>query len=56
VRGQALATVARRLPHSVAIEVSDRGTGMTDAVLANALLPFYSTKRGGLTVAMILPS
>ena len=27
------------------IEVLDRGTGMNEAVLANALLPFYSTKR-----------
>src|SRR6185436_797181 len=36
----------RRLPGTVAIEVSDRGPGMTAAVLSNALLPFYSTKRG----------
>ena len=37
----------RRLPSAVAIEVSDRGGGMTETVLSNALLPFYSTKRGG---------
>ena len=27
--------------------VLDRGNGMNEAVLANALLPFYSTKRNG---------
>ncbi len=37
----------RRLPSAVSIEVSDRGEGMTEVVLSNALLPFYSTKRGG---------
>jgi len=44
----------RRLPGSVAIEVSDRGTGMTEAVLSNALLPFYSTKRGGTGLGLAL--
>ncbi len=29
------------------IEVQDRGPGMSEAVLAQALLPFYSTKRSG---------
>jgi two-component system, NtrC family, nitrogen regulation sensor histidine kinase NtrY len=29
------------------IDVRDRGSGMNDAVLANAFLPFYSTKRIG---------
>ena len=29
------------------IDVRDRGSGMNDAVLANAFLPFYSTKRNG---------
>ncbi|MFT7775597.1 sensor histidine kinase [Roseateles sp.] len=29
----------------IAIEVLDRGPGMSEAVLAQALLPFYSTKR-----------
>jgi signal transduction histidine kinase len=44
----------RRLASSVAIEVSDRGTGMTEAVLSNALLPFYSTKRGGTGLGLAL--
>ena len=33
--------------NSHTIEVRDRGTGMSDAVLANAFLPFFSTKRSG---------
>ncbi len=31
--------------HELRIEVLDRGPGMSEAVLAQALLPFYSTKR-----------
>ncbi len=44
----------RRLASAVAIEVSDRGSGMDDAVLPNALLPFYSTKRGGTGLGLAL--
>ncbi len=44
----------RRLPNAVTIEVSDRGAGMTEAVLSNALLPFYSTKRGGTGLGLAL--
>jgi signal transduction histidine kinase len=44
----------RKLPSSIAIEVSDRGSGMTEAVLSNALLPFYSTKRGGTGLGLAL--
>jgi nitrogen fixation/metabolism regulation signal transduction histidine kinase len=36
------------------IEVLDRGTGMSDTVLANALLPFYSTKRAGTGLGLAL--
>lgn len=36
------------------IEVRDRGTGMSPAVLSQALLPFYSTKRGGTGVGLAL--
>jgi nitrogen fixation/metabolism regulation signal transduction histidine kinase len=36
------------------IEISDRGAGMTETVLANALLPFYSTKRGGTGLGLAL--
>lgn len=36
------------------IEVRDRGTGMSQSVLAQALLPFYSTKRSGSGVGLAL--
>ena len=44
----------KKLPSAVAIEVSDRGSGMTETVLSNALLPFYSTKRGGTGLGLAL--
>ncbi len=44
----------RRLPVGWRIEVLDRGTGMNEAVLANALLPFYSTKRNGTGLGLAL--
>jgi two-component system nitrogen regulation sensor histidine kinase NtrY len=36
------------------IEVLDRGQGMNDAVLTNALVPFYSTKRSGTGLGLAL--
>ncbi|HET8883193.1 MAG TPA: ATP-binding protein [Solimonas sp.] len=36
------------------IEVRDRGNGMSEIVLANALLPFYSTKRAGTGLGLAL--
>ncbi|HSN01836.1 MAG TPA: ATP-binding protein [Rudaea sp.] len=36
------------------IVVADRGPGMSDAVLAQALLPFYSTKRSGTGLGLAL--
>ena len=44
----------RRLPEAWRIDVLDRGSGMNDAVLANALLPFYSTKRHGTGLGLAL--
>ena len=44
----------RRLPDAWRIEVLDRGSGMNEAVLANALLPFYSTKRHGTGLGLAL--
>ena len=46
--------VLRRLPQAWRVDVLDRGTGMNDAVLANALLPFYSTKRNGTGLGLAL--
>ena len=36
------------------IEVRDRGTGMSETVLTQALLPFYSTKRSGSGLGLAL--
>ena len=44
----------RQLPGILRIEVMDRGSGMTDAVLSNALVPFYSTKRSGTGLGLAL--
>ncbi|MFT3763296.1 MAG: ATP-binding protein [Pseudoxanthomonas sp.] len=43
-----------RLPEWLRIEVMDRGPGMNDAVLQNALVPFYSTKRNGTGLGLAL--
>jgi two-component system, NtrC family, nitrogen regulation sensor histidine kinase NtrY len=43
-----------RVPGWVRIEVLDRGSGMSDAVLQNALVPFYSTKRHGTGLGLAL--
>jgi nitrogen fixation/metabolism regulation signal transduction histidine kinase len=37
-----------------ALSVADRGAGASDAVLAQAMLPFYSTKRGGTGLGLAL--
>jgi len=44
----------RRVANGWRIDVLDRGSGMSDAVLANALLPFYSTKRSGTGLGLAL--
>jgi nitrogen fixation/metabolism regulation signal transduction histidine kinase len=44
----------RRAQELVRIEVLDRGSGMNDAVLTNALVPFYSTKRSGTGLGLAL--
>jgi nitrogen fixation/metabolism regulation signal transduction histidine kinase len=46
--------VVRRGAGVVRIEVLDRGPGMSDAVLTNALVPFYSTKRSGTGLGLAL--
>ncbi len=40
--------------NEVRIDVRDRGDGMSEVVLANALLPFYSTKRSGTGLGLAL--
>jgi signal transduction histidine kinase len=44
----------RRGPESVLVEVLDRGSGMSEQVMANALVPFYSTKRSGTGLGLAL--
>ncbi|MFL6676438.1 MAG: sensor histidine kinase [Massilia sp.] len=44
----------RRLQDVARIDVLDRGSGMNDAVLTNALVPFYSTKRSGTGLGLAL--
>jgi len=44
----------RRVQDVVRIDVLDRGSGMNDAVLTNALVPFYSTKRSGTGLGLAL--
>lgn len=40
--------------HDLRIEVADHGPGMSEVVLAQALLPFYSTKRAGTGLGLAL--
>ncbi|MCC2958470.1 ATP-binding protein [Massilia sp. IC2-477] len=44
----------RRVQDAIRIDVLDRGTGMSEAVLTNALVPFYSTKRSGTGLGLAL--
>lgn len=44
----------RRVQGMLRIEVQDRGPGMSETVLANALVPFYSTKRSGTGLGLAL--
>jgi two-component system nitrogen regulation sensor histidine kinase NtrY len=44
----------KRVQDVLRIEVLDRGHGMNEAVLTNALVPFYSTKRSGTGLGLAL--
>jgi nitrogen fixation/metabolism regulation signal transduction histidine kinase len=44
----------KRISQNWRIEVADRGPGMSETVLAQALLPFYSTKRSGTGLGLAL--
>jgi nitrogen fixation/metabolism regulation signal transduction histidine kinase len=44
----------RSMEGVVRVEVSDRGSGMSETVMANALVPFYSTKRSGTGLGLAL--
>ena len=51
---EAVSMAVRRIGEGWRIDVLDRGSGMNEAVLANALLPFYSTKRSGTGLGLAL--
>ncbi|HET6782310.1 MAG TPA: HAMP domain-containing sensor histidine kinase, partial [Pseudoxanthomonas sp.] len=52
--GSSVSVKLTRLPDWLRIEVLDRGSGMNEAVLQNALVPFYSTKRNGTGLGLAL--
>jgi two-component system, NtrC family, nitrogen regulation sensor histidine kinase NtrY len=49
-----IAVTIREEREGFTIEVADRGTGLTDNVLRDALLPFYSTKPAGTGLGLTL--
>ena len=51
---EAVSLRVRREGEDWTLSVADRGPGASDAVLAQALLPFYSTKRGGTGLGLAL--
>ena len=51
---EAVSLSVRKVAADWRIEVRDAGPGMSEAVLANALLPFYSTKRSGTGLGLAL--
>ncbi|MCG2584837.1 PAS domain-containing sensor histidine kinase [Massilia sp. TS11] len=53
-RPEAVSLQVRRLHDMWRIDVNDRGPGMNEAVLTNALVPFYSTKRSGTGLGLAL--
>lgn len=50
----AVTLAVRRVQDVVRIDVQDAGPGMSDTVLTNALVPFYSTKRSGTGLGLAL--
>lgn len=51
---QEIEVAVRHIASEQRIEVRDRGSGMTEQVLGQALLPFYSTKRHGTGLGLAL--
>jgi nitrogen fixation/metabolism regulation signal transduction histidine kinase len=49
-----VALSVRRAPDAFRIDVQDSGSGMSETVMANALVPFYSTKRSGTGLGLAL--
>jgi nitrogen fixation/metabolism regulation signal transduction histidine kinase len=53
-QGDAVELCVRQVSGEQHIEIRDRGPGMSETVLAQALLPFYSTKRHGTGLGLAL--
>ncbi len=51
---EGISVSVHELADGVIVEVADRGTGLTDEVLRDALLPFYSTKEAGTGLGLTL--
>jgi len=51
---EAIELVVTHVGEEQRIEVRDRGVGMSQTVMIQALLPFYSTKRGGTGLGLAL--
>jgi two-component system nitrogen regulation sensor histidine kinase NtrY len=51
---EAIELVVTHVGEEQCIEVRDRGAGMSQTVMTQALLPFYSTKRGGTGLGLAL--
>jgi two-component system, NtrC family, nitrogen regulation sensor histidine kinase NtrY len=51
---EAIRVAVRESGTGFLIEIADRGAGMTDSVLRDALLPFYSTKAAGTGLGLTL--
>ena len=49
-----IAVSVRRQAEGFIVEVADRGNGLTESVLRDALLPFYSTKPAGTGLGLTL--
>ncbi len=52
--GEAIELAVAHIGAEQRIEVRDRGPGMSEAVMSQALLPFYSTKRSGTGLGLAL--
>jgi signal transduction histidine kinase len=53
-RAEEITVSVRDAGGSFVLEVADRGTGLTENVLRDALLPFYSTKATGTGLGLTL--
>jgi nitrogen fixation/metabolism regulation signal transduction histidine kinase len=51
---EAVELEVREIGHEIRVDVRDRGSGMSETVIANALVPFYSTKRSGTGLGLAL--